>query len=205
MLLKLVLASYVSFPKQFFYIPTKSKPQSLKLVLNYLVSLPDVMELLDRFCEYAKGSSDMWNGVNNKIIILDLLKLMDQNGLSLDQLHKLWIQSTDRNDLQKCLTDQIFGRSKSSSISCYKASSDFDFYRQLFVKLFDIFSQRRVKTSELRTTKKRSRLGQDYEMLPTTKRRRTTTTSSGASTVSQESVSQLSSEDSNSHEQSLVL
>ena len=175
----------------------------MKLVLTGLVSVPDVLELLDRFCEYAKGSSDMWSGVNNKIIILDLLKLMDQNGLSLDQLHQRWIQSPDRSELQKHLTEQIFGEhsgSKSGTKSRSKGSSDFDFYRQLFVKLFDIFRQRRVKTTELTTDKKRSRLEQDYEMMPSKRRR--TTTSSGASTISQDS--DISLEDSCSLEQSLV-
>ena len=146
----------------------------------------------------------MWRGVNNKIIILDLLKLMDQNGLSLDQLHQRWFQSTERSELEKHLTDEIFGEhsgSKSWTKSRSKGSSDFDFYRQLFVKIFDIFRQRRVKTTESTTAKKRSRLEQDYEMMPS-KRRRATTTSSGASTISEDS--QLSLEDSCSLEQSLV-
>jgi len=158
------------------------------------------MKKLDKFCEFAKGANNMFEGVNNAIIMLDLINLMDRNGLSVEELYDRWIGSADRIGLQKELTSKIFGDFGHSKVSKnYQGSRDFDVYRELFVKLFDIFATVRGKASSdsLKSTmtgsKKRSRPDSESEV-KTSKKLRPTTESSTSSSSEEEKPSQSASE-----------
>ena len=157
------------------------------------------MEKLDKFCEFAKGASDMWEGVRNEVIMLDLINLMDRNGLSMEELYDRWIGSSDRIGLQNELTAKIFGEfGHSKSSKNYQGSSDFDVYRELFVKLFDIFATVRGKTTSTTlkpTARSAKRLKPDSESeMKGSKKRRPTTESSTSSSSPEEKPLQTASE-----------
>jgi hypothetical protein len=132
----------------------------------------------------------MWEGVGSRIILLDLFKLMQRNGLTLEELYNKWIGTSDRSGLQNELTLQIFGQSfsRGGSKNNYKASSDFDIYRELFEKVFDIFSQLRQKSvagHKVLDSKKRPRPESNSDST-NSKRRRSTISS--ASSLPEEKV-----------------
>ena len=115
-------------------------PQSdLQLWKKALDGNAHEMRLLECFCDSKKLDIDIWKESNTKLILLDFVKLLKRNKLTISDLKRKASDSTDIKKLEDRLGGEIFGQNfnprKRNKRGGYTASSDFEIYFELFSKV----------------------------------------------------------------------
>ena len=91
-----------------------------------------VLESLETECDGIKGDYPMWKEMDSKLILLDFLKLLSRNNLTVSSL----CSRLKKGDQPRRICSDLFGPTQRKSKG-YQGTSDFDIYRQLFSRLAD--------------------------------------------------------------------
>merc|ERR1712226_1727137 len=109
--------------------------------------LPRTIRGLIKFCDDLKLDYETWKDVNSRIIILELMKLLETNGISVQKIRKKLADYPESADIMKqewikkyfdSRSDKKYkkeGKNKSKKITTV---NDNEIYNHLFSKLIDL-------------------------------------------------------------------